>query len=411
MSLADALEAAASALPDRADAIRPANGDPTRLLELLTGQGAGAVDAAAEVLAWLLENRADDAEELAEGWSATADGAGIVLAVDEAGLPKPGRKALRRVRHRLRSRGIGADAAPQPVVASLPRVEDDFQAAFLSAIDPSGARIAYLAEPNPSGGVRMFEMVLDDARGVAGFEVYTAPRKKTREFLERLESRGRLPMVAVSPDAVRAVVNHAAARQAADRAAPRTFAEWRTRLTDAGEEPLPGAVVAEALGEATREDGEALGRAGSLADAGEIGPWPASPDVLKDTLERIRSAFDSPLIVSDATQQEQVDRILDETLAEVYEGEAAATAAHRLRESAFVFWKIEREEDARACLAAAERFDAGDPATNAVARAFLEVPLKPSIEALASGEAKGEAPDGDDEPRLVTPVGGGGDAT
>jgi len=48
VSLADALERAASALPDAADAIRDANGDADRVLEALPPQ------AAAEVLAWLL---------------------------------------------------------------------------------------------------------------------------------------------------------------------------------------------------------------------------------------------------------------------------------------------------------------------------------------------------------------------
>ena len=43
MSLAGALEQAASALPDAADAIRPANGDPVRLLELLDPETAARV--------------------------------------------------------------------------------------------------------------------------------------------------------------------------------------------------------------------------------------------------------------------------------------------------------------------------------------------------------------------------------
>ncbi len=54
MSLPEALEAAASALRGDADAIRPANGDPVRLLSSL-GPGA-----AARVLAWVLVHRLDD---------------------------------------------------------------------------------------------------------------------------------------------------------------------------------------------------------------------------------------------------------------------------------------------------------------------------------------------------------------
>ena len=91
MSLADALEAAASALPDAADAIRPANGDPERVLEAL------APEPAARVAGWLLENRPADAEELVEAWSRSEAGRQVVAGLAADALGKAGRKALRRV--------------------------------------------------------------------------------------------------------------------------------------------------------------------------------------------------------------------------------------------------------------------------------------------------------------------------
>ena len=59
-------------------------------------------------------------------WSEDADGAGrIVLGLDLAALPKRARKTLRRVLHRLRSRGVEVPEAPRPaVVATLPPVDD-----------------------------------------------------------------------------------------------------------------------------------------------------------------------------------------------------------------------------------------------------------------------------------------------
>ena len=62
MSLSEALEAAASALAGDADAIRPANGDPVRLLSFLDP------DAAARVLGWLLAHRPGEGTELADAW-------------------------------------------------------------------------------------------------------------------------------------------------------------------------------------------------------------------------------------------------------------------------------------------------------------------------------------------------------
>ena len=59
MSLAEILETVATALPDYAEAIRPANGDPSLLLDAL-----GPEDGS-EVLTWLLVHEPDAAAELA----------------------------------------------------------------------------------------------------------------------------------------------------------------------------------------------------------------------------------------------------------------------------------------------------------------------------------------------------------
>jgi len=73
-----------------------------------------------------------------------------------------------------------------------------------------------------------------------------------------------------------------------------------------------------------------------------------------------------------------------------------------------VLWRHGDEAAARACLAAAAAFEAGEPGANPVARALLEAALAPGLEALAHAAERGEADsDGEAEPdegsRLVTP--------
>src|SRR5262245_11510728 len=100
IGLPEALERAATALPDAADAIRPANGDPDQLARDLSTADA------TRVLAWLLEHEPAAGAELALTWSEQPDTAQPVLALVPESLPKPARKALRRALHRLRSRGV-----------------------------------------------------------------------------------------------------------------------------------------------------------------------------------------------------------------------------------------------------------------------------------------------------------------
>ena len=195
--LPEALERAASALPAEADAIRPANGDPAQLLDLL------GTERAAAVLRWLLEEEPADATELVTAWADDPEhGAAAVLAVPEEGLAKAARKALRRAHHQLRSRGVAVPvAAPAVTVATLPPVEEAVEEAVVMPLDPRGGRGVYLVASHPAGGLRMFELLLDEARGIAECHVYNSSRSRVRKFLKELGRQGRLAPVAAPPDA------------------------------------------------------------------------------------------------------------------------------------------------------------------------------------------------------------------
>jgi hypothetical protein len=391
VSLADALEAAAGALPAEADAIRPANGDAARLLAALPEAGA------ARVATWLIANRPADAEELAEVWCEEPAGQAALLAVDEGGLPKEGRKLLRRLRHRLRSRGIATpEPAPAPTVARLPELEDALSGAFVTGFDPMGARQVWWLEPHPSGGTRLFECVIDDARGVLAFEVYTPTRSDLRRFLKNLSANTGFPAFAVEVATAKALVLRAAQRQAGERSTPKRWIEWRARLGPVAGASLPGEQVRDALG--ASQSREALGAAEQLVAGGRVGPWPPLREALTPVVERIRIALDSPLVVSGATRREQAERQVEEAAGEFFAGDAGAVAAHRFREAAFSFWRRDDEGAARACLAAASAFEAPPGGGNPVARAFVSLWLRPLLEA-AAGEPKPGAPE--PEPSLL----------
>jgi hypothetical protein len=387
VGLPEALERAASALEGDADAIRPANGDPDALL------GELAPDAATRVLRWLLENEPEDGAELAEVWSDDdGRGAAVVLGVEEAGLPKAGRKALRRIRHRLRSRGVEVpEAAPEPTVATLPKVEEAIDEAVLSPLDPRGNRAAFLVTSHPSGGARVFELVLDEEQGILDCRVYSAGRKKVREFLKEFEGQG--SAVSVPGDAVRAWIARVAQAQSASRPAPRLFSEWRAELTRAPEGArTPGEQVREALG--VPEDAALLERAVEMAREGRVGPWPPAPEALKDLVEKLDELAEGKVIASPAARREQADGVLGDALPGLYAEPRGERTAARFEEAAYVFWRSDAEEDARACLAAAAAFRAGAPQENAVARSLLEALLEPALRKVEEGASAEGADEG-----------------
>ena len=90
-------------------------------------------------------------------------------------------------------------------------------------------------------------------------------------------------------------------------------------------------------------------------------------------------------MVSGTTRREQVARLVEEAAGEIFAGDANTIAAHRFRETAFAFWRRGDEAAAHACLAAASAFEGRPGQENPVARALVELWLRPLLSA-ASGE-------------------------
>lgn len=394
MSLASALESAATALPELAAAIRPANGDPVRLLASLDSSGA------TRVLEWLLVHEPEAGAELALAALEAPGSAASLLAVQEAELPKPGRKALRRVLHRLRSTGQGVSEAPAaPRVARLAPLADALGGAYVSGLDPSGARLLLLVEPHPGGGARLFEIVLDEVRGVIDFHVFAAGRSKARSFVRELQRRERWSVVEVPRSAAEVLLARACDPGEGRAEPPREFLEWRSRIADPEPGALsPGELVREALGDGG--DAASLERAATLVREGSIGPWPPEEERLRELASALQEAAEGRVIVSGAARRERVEAALGECIAQAFAAARDRQAAQRLRESAYVFWKTDREEEARACLAAARAFEEGGLERNPVARALVERMLGPALESLREeGESSLLVPG---EPALIT---------
>jgi hypothetical protein len=379
VGLPEALERAATALPAESDDIRRANGDPAQLRRLLRPE------ASTRVLQWLLENEPVCGGDLADAWTEEPDlDPTPLLEVVEDRLSKAAKKALRRARHRLRSRGVAvAEKSAEKVVATVGRVEDELSAAALTPVDPRGVRIAYLVEANPSGGARIFEVMLDEERGVVEFEVYSTGRSKVRQFLRELVQREPRPAVEASPDAVRALIARVAGYQRPSRPAPRGFSEWRSRVTAVPDgTATPGETVRESLAEVAPGHVE---RAAELIRQREIGPWPPENPALQTAAEKIVEIEKSELIVSASARREQADRIIDEALAEIFVEPFASRSAERFEEMGYVYWKWGRDDDARACLAAADAFRSPAPADQPLARVMLEILLGPVLDRLEEG--------------------------
>ena len=383
MSLPECLERAASELSPLADRIRPANGDPRRLLDLLPPADA------ARVLRWVLTQDEAAAEELLEAWSEFPEAASIVAAVPEGEIPKAGRKLLRRALHRLRAQGIAVAvveaSAPTPA-RRITSTTDRWQAARLSAPDFRGTRMGYLVDDHPAGGARLFEIRFDPARGILDFKLYNAGRSKVRGFLKSLMAGTSQHLFEVEHASLCALVRRASLVQPVDRALPTFFVEWRSRLFSESieKESTPGELARQALGSAADPE---KSREIVLADlrAGRIGPWPPATAWLGERMDRAQKAVAE---LEGPARSEAIHAWVDATSEELEASTNAGELADQLAEWAWIEWQREDLDRARALLAASAELagnfseNKGDEGKRAFSRARVEAVFGPFLESL-----------------------------
>ena len=373
MSLPESLERAASELGGLADQIRPANGDPQRLLDELSAEDAG------QLLAWILNEEPEAAGELILVWGEVEAGAAILLALPDEGIAKPGRKLLRKARHRLRSRGMEVAVSEQPAKSTrrLRPANDRWQAAHLSAPDFRGARVGYLVESHPAGGARLFEIRFDEARGILDFKIYNAGRSKLRGFLRSLTRGTDQRLFEVGRDPLRALVRRASLAQPIDRPLPTSFVEWRSRLfsEDLETAQTPGDLVRGALARASDKTAEKAeptdGLDTTLAEIreGQLGPWPPKTAWVGEWMTKGREA-------TEGLEGEARARAIESWLEQVTESLGKETEpkllSRHLDEMAWIRWQSKAESAARDLLAVSEGVSQDDEVMRRMSRARIE---------------------------------------
>ncbi len=373
MSLPESLERAASELGGLADQIRPANGDPHRLLEELNAEQAG------ELLAWILQEEPAAAEELILAWGEVDDGAAVLLTVPDEGIAKAGRKLLRKARHRLRSQGIDV-AAPERPLKSTRRVSsanDRWQVAHVSTPDFRGARVGYLVDSHPAGGARLFEVRFDETRGILDFKLYNAGRSKVRGFLRSLTEGTGQRLFEVGRDPLRALVRRASLAQPIDRPLPTSFVEWRSRLfsEDLDHEQTPGDLVRAALGYVSDEASDSTGSSDGLETTlteireGRLGPWPPKTAWVSEWMTKGRESAEGLEGESRATA---IESWLDQVTEALGKETQPELLSRHLDEMAWIRWQTGAESGARDLLAVSESLSSDEDVMRRVSRARTE---------------------------------------
>lgn len=314
------------------------------LLEAVLARGGGPTPADLEALAPLSASALEDAlRAFAVAHGAAALDVLTGLAGDAA--PRHLRRAAKRALYRLAQSGVTPPASserPKPLAA---RGSVRPQRAWLSGIDGSGSRAAWIVFEDDWGALRLCSLILNDTAGildVAGGEI---TKKRLQRELAGLRASQKLPWVETDPARALGLVAEALAlHRASGTAPPAAFERWRLLVADATPPPPP------APGES---DSSLVERTGTLLELPELAGWFLEPEAVQTDALDLLQARESRLVVSDQLKAEReaaiVTRVVERELGPL----ARRLWARRLLEMAHVFAAADRKEHARLAEAAA----------------------------------------------------------
>lgn len=333
--------------------------------------------AALPVLRRCLADRPEWATAAADALGALrAPEAAEALTAAEAGAAdKTVRTAVRRALYRLRQAGITPPprAAPREALTRLRPSQ-----AWLSAIDGTGSRGAWLLLEGPLGERTLLTAVLNDEAGVLDFAGGPIAKKRLDERLRALRAESPLAWAEVPPSWALALLGEASDRFVETGSAfPGKLARWLRALPSpevAGTAPIydrvPAAVVL--------ADPTLLDRSAEVLALPEFAGWFLDPPTVQtEALERLQTK-ESRLVVSDQIKAERVAALIDRVIDTYFTPDVRRRWQRRLEENAFILAQTGRPAEARLAVAAARAL--ADPEREARHIPFVRALVERSLD-------------------------------
>jgi len=291
-----------------------------------------------------------------------------LLAARFGGSPdKARRKALNRVLHLLKTRGV-------PVPGDLlPREEPAFgmarPPAVKSTISPLlGNGDAYLVLEGPKEilGGNFLVALINDAAGLQECHLLNMKNRQQTEFWDHYRQHGLTEWYPVpGPYAVR-LLEEAYAHPTADATAKRIYGGQREKIWKNWGRPEAAPDLEQVL--PVIEPGERrrlLEHSRQLAANPLFYTWMPALEELTPWIAKLQEIKESPLVLSEPQKQARGDALVDEATLVLYPPEARPLCRRRLLAMAYCLDLGQRPEEARLARAAAD--DLADPDRSAVA--------------------------------------------
>ena len=265
-------------------------------------------------------------------------------------------KIIKKCIHTLRQKGLTVEnyEPKKTEEAVFKKITLPESRAFISFIDGIGDRIIFMIKPVTTYESRVFEIFLSDLQGIREITSVTAFRKEAEQFISKITADEKILFYETVPENACFLVEEAhALNERAGTVVAGSFAQWRSVFADMLQTQTRPVIYACLDAQKLRSQLSLLQKTDILLKRVELIVWFIESDDAKEGWNKSKNVKNSPLVLSQQQIEERLSLQYCETASRFFDEHRRALFKRRLEETAYLYYKQGKEEEARIAFCAA----------------------------------------------------------
>jgi hypothetical protein len=273
----------------------------------------------------------------------------------ELSKEKKVRKAIKRSIYRLRSRGIDVEEVPHEKEKSILRpIHTESPEGYASGLDLMGQRLLLLAIPHKGRGWTVMDGVISDTKGLMDFSGKEMTRKGFRSFFEEIREKSPFPLVGMEPSYVGFLFSQFYRLSLEKKGTlPQDYSRLKNEIEGVKKDYEKPLIYSFLQADEMARDEPILQRGGELLKADVIQTWMVEEGQIRPYANEIQEAEESKIVLNQTQKEARFQRIYQKALMEIFGEERRSLYQRRLEEMAYIFFKLDKIEEAKISLATA----------------------------------------------------------
>jgi hypothetical protein len=317
--------------------------------------------------------------------------AAALLRLGDTLADKELRKEARRALVHLRSQGVTppAEAVPARAPVSPLQPRATLYRALASNADGAGSRAMALFADRPLGGTYMFFALLNDVAGLKDFHVRDSTRKRLAAYEADMRESEDQTWIELPLDYARWLLQEAAGLNAeSGTAVPLDYRQWQD-VVGAPEQTFERPLAYEEVSRfEIKMRPELLEHSTQLFEEPEVVRWIIGYRDVQKYVAEVRRAIESPIVLTAETDEQRLERVLNTAIREFFTAPQRRGLQRRLEETAYLFLRTDRPQQAKLAIAAAVEIADSDPvllSRHPFVRRLMQRSLEIALRALRAG--------------------------